>query len=48
MRMFVVADEISSDFETTVELGVSWGIRNLEIRGLDVHRIGNTWSYLKH
>ena len=47
MKVSTVTDEISSDFETAVELGVSWGIQDFEIRGLGVHRIGKAWGYLE-
>lgn len=47
MKVSAVTDEISSDFETAVELGVSWGIQDFEIRGLGAHRIGKDWGYLE-
>ena len=39
MRLAIVSDEISRDFSTAVELGVEWGIRTFEIRGLRTGRI---------
>lgn len=33
MKISLVSDEISADFETAIELGVEWGIRDFELRG---------------
>lgn len=35
----IVTDEISQDFETAVVLGLEWGIRDFEIRGVYLHRV---------
>ena len=32
MKVSILSDEISTDFDTAVEVGLSWGIRNFEIR----------------
>jgi sugar phosphate isomerase/epimerase len=48
MKVSLVTDELSSDFETAVELGKSWGINNFEIRGVGSERIGNHSDYTEH
>lgn len=39
MKISLVTDEISQDFETAIELAYSWGIRNFEIRGASRKRV---------
>jgi len=39
MKISLVTDEISQDFETAIELACSWGIRDFEIRGIFFRRI---------
>ncbi len=39
MRVSVVSDEISSDFETAVELGTEWGIAHYELRTVGLERV---------
>jgi sugar phosphate isomerase/epimerase len=48
MKISLVTDELSSDFETAVEIGTSWGIRNYEIRGVGTERIGSHSKYTEH
>ena len=47
-KIAVVTDELSSDFETAVELASEWGIRNVEIRGVSDERIGSHTPYSAH
>lgn len=44
-KVTLVTDEVSSDFETAVELAAGWGIRNVEIRGVGDERIGAHSDY---
>lgn len=39
MKLAIVSDEISRDFDTAVELGLSWGFRRYEIRNLGSGRV---------
>jgi len=39
MQISIVTDEISADPETAIELGVSWGVRNFELRGIGEQRV---------
>lgn len=39
MKISIVTDEISADFETAIELGVEWGVRDFELRGVGETRI---------
>ena len=32
MKVSILSDEISTDFDTAVEVGLSWGMRNFEVR----------------
>jgi len=41
MKLAIVSDEISRDFDTAVEIGMSWGIRRYEIRNLCTGRVPN-------
>jgi sugar phosphate isomerase/epimerase len=47
IKISAVTDEISSDFETAVEIGVSWGIRHFELRGINVDRVPLLSDYWK-
>lgn len=48
MKVSLVTDELSSDFETAVEIGTEWGIRNYELRGVGTERIGTHSEYAEH
>lgn len=39
MKISIVTDEISADPETAFELGVSWGVRDFELRGFGTDRV---------
>jgi len=39
MKVAILSDEISTDFETAVELGISWGLRAFELRRLGSGRV---------
>ena len=39
MRLSIVSDELSDDFRTAVELGVSWGIKHFELRNAWLTRV---------
>ncbi len=41
MEIGIVTDEISSDVKKAIETGVSWGIRNFELRIIENNRIPN-------
>lgn len=45
MRVSVVTDELSSDFETALELSKSMGIRHVEIRGIEAARFPFVTDY---
>jgi sugar phosphate isomerase/epimerase len=48
MKVSVVTDEVSSDFETALEIIKSWGVEAVELRGIGEHRfprITNYWKY---
>lgn len=47
-KISLVTDEISSDFETSVELCADWGIKNVEIRGVGDERIGSHTPYIAY
>lgn len=47
MKISIVTDEISSDLETAVELGVAWGIRDFELRGFGTARVPFLSDYQK-
>jgi sugar phosphate isomerase/epimerase len=38
-KIAIATDEISRDLATALELGLSWGVRNFEIRGLGAGRV---------
>ena len=39
MKLSLVTDEISADPETAIELGVEWGVRSFELRGIGTERV---------
>lgn len=39
MKLSIVTDEISADFETAIELACEWGVRALELRGFETNRV---------
>lgn len=47
MKISIVTDEISSDFETAVELGTEWGIHDFELRGYGTARVPMFSEYQK-
>lgn len=47
MKVSIVTDEISADFETAIELGVEWGIRDFEFRGFYTDRVPGLTEYQK-
>jgi sugar phosphate isomerase/epimerase len=47
MHISLITDEISADVETAVEIGVSWGIRDFELRTVGDDRAPNFSGYQK-
>jgi sugar phosphate isomerase/epimerase len=47
MEISLITDEISADLETAVEIGVSWGIRDFELRTVGNDRVPNFPGYQK-
>jgi sugar phosphate isomerase/epimerase len=47
MRISIVTDEISADPETAIELGVSWGVRDFELRGFGADRVPHFSAFQK-
>jgi sugar phosphate isomerase/epimerase len=47
MKISIVTDEISADFETAIELGAEWGLRDFELRGFYTDRVPNLTQYQK-
>ena len=47
MKITIVTDEISADPETALELGVSWGVRDFELRGFGTDRVPLFSTYQK-
>lgn len=47
MKISLITDEISSDPETAIELGVTWGVRNFELRGFFTDRAPRFSAYQK-
>jgi sugar phosphate isomerase/epimerase len=47
MKISIVSDEISSDFETAVEMGSEWGIHDFELRGYGSARVPQFSEYQK-
>lgn len=45
MKIALVTDEISADPETAIELASSWGVHDLELRGIGNHRVPNLTPY---
>ena len=41
MKLSIVSDELSRDFQTAVEIGYEWGLVNYEIREVWLKRIPN-------
>jgi sugar phosphate isomerase/epimerase len=39
MNISVVTDEVSADPETAIELGIEWGVRHFELRGVGGERV---------
>ena len=44
MKLSIVSDELSDDFETAVEIGVSWHLRAFELRNAWMSRVPNITS----
>jgi sugar phosphate isomerase/epimerase len=47
MRISLITDEISADPETAFELGLEWGVRYFEIRGIGENRVPLISDYQK-
>jgi sugar phosphate isomerase/epimerase len=47
MKISIITDEISSDPETAIELGVAWGVRDFELRGFFTDRAPRFSDYQK-
>jgi sugar phosphate isomerase/epimerase len=47
MKIAIVTDEVSGDPETAIELGVSWGVRDFELRGYGSKRVPFLSDYEK-
>jgi sugar phosphate isomerase/epimerase len=47
MEISLITDEISADPETAFELGLSWGVRNFELRTMDNNRVPDLSEYQK-
>jgi sugar phosphate isomerase/epimerase len=47
MQISLITDEISADPETAIELGVSWGVRDFELRGFYTERVPRLSPYQK-
>ena len=47
MKIALITDELSADFETAVEMAVDWGIRDFELRGYFGERVPNFSAYQK-
>lgn len=47
MEISIITDEVSADFETAIELGIEWGVRNFELRGFFTDRAPNYSPYQK-
>ena len=47
MKISLLADEISADPETAIELGVQWGIKDFELRGYFLDRAPRISAYQK-
>lgn len=48
MKLSVVTDEVSADFETALEVIKSWGIEAVELRGIGEHRFPQITDYWKY
>src|SRR5512136_2974450 len=47
MKACLITDEISSDPETAIELGASWGVHDFELRGFFTDRAPRFSAYQK-
>ncbi len=47
MEIAIVTDEISADPQTSIELGLAWGVRAFELRGFGVERVPLFTPYQK-
>ena len=47
MKISIITDEISSDPETAIELGVAWGVHDFELRGFFTDRAPRFSDYQK-
>jgi sugar phosphate isomerase/epimerase len=45
MKLCLITDEISADPETAVELGMAWGVRDFELRGVFTDRVPRLTPY---
>ena len=48
INISVVTDELSGDPETAIEVGVGWGVRHFELRGIHTDRVPLLSKYQKH
>ena len=47
MKISLVTDEVSADIETAIELGLEWGVRDFELRGICSQRVPFYSDYQK-
>ena len=47
MKISLVTDEVSSDLETAIELGLEWGVEAFELRGIGDQRVPRFSDYQK-
>ncbi|HMN62810.1 MAG TPA: hypothetical protein PJ988_20760, partial [Anaerolinea sp.] len=47
MKISLVTDEVSSDLETAIELGLDWGVEAFELRGIGGQRVPRFSDYQK-
>jgi sugar phosphate isomerase/epimerase len=40
MQIAIMTDELSSDLETALEIGMDWGVQHYELRGIGSERVG--------
>jgi sugar phosphate isomerase/epimerase len=48
MKIAIMTDEISSDLETSLEIGMDWGVPYYELRGIGSERVGSLSTYTTH
>ncbi|OLS33574.1 sugar phosphate isomerase/epimerase [Bacillus sp. MRMR6] len=48
MQIAIMTDELSSDLETALEIGMDWGIRHFELRGIGSERVGALSPFSTH